>query len=140
MTLVVKFRKQWRYRCMEWMLSAGLTGWGLIVLQPYDLFSRPYYAPFRNIAPEWAWGWSCFLVGLMRLMVLFINGSWPTGSPRLRFVGSCVGLAVWSLMMYGTTNRVPVLPGSATYAMVFIMEAIACSFIWQDIKASGNAR
>lgn len=131
--LIVRFRETFRERQMEWCLTGGAAGWGLILLQPAPVFTRPFYATLAQIAPEAAWGWGMFLVGLWGLVVLFINGSWHR-TPAWRQFASIARLAAWSGLLFGALAYERQVPGAALYAMIFVMEALALNNAAKDGK------
>lgn len=137
--LIVRFRQTFRERAMEWLVSAGLTGWGLIVIESPGLFARPYFAALAQIWPQWAWGWAAFMIGLMRLAVLFINGAWRR-TPMFRQIGCGFGLLVWSCLLFGALSVDYRAPGAATYATLFLMDAVSLSFAAADGRAMRNGR
>lgn len=129
--LIVRFRQTFRERAMEWLVSAGLTGWGLIVIESPRLFDLPYFDALRQIMGQQAWGWLAFLIGTMRLVVLFINGAWRR-TPMFRQLGAIFGLLVWSCLLFGALSLNYHAPGASTYATLFLMDAVSLSFAAAD--------
>lgn len=137
--LIVRFRETFRERQMEWALTAGSTGWGAIILQPAAAFERPFYAPLARIAPECVWGWSMFMVGVLGLVVLFINGAWRR-TPFFRQIASVSRMVAWSGLMFGTLSVDWQSAASAIYGMILAMEAMALSNATADGQRYGSGR
>lgn len=138
--LIVRLRQTWRARSMEWLLAAGLLGWGLIVVQSPIAFTKPYFLPLARIAPGPVWGAAAILIGLMRLGALFVNGSMPKGTPILRQFGCGFGITIWSCMLFGALSQEWHAPGSAIYAMIFAMDTLSLSFAAADGRAAAHGR
>ena len=132
--ILLKLHQTWRQRCMEWMLSAGLTGWGGILLLPDAEFAHnTYYQPLANIASENVWGLAALVIGAGRLTLLYINGSWRK-SPGWRQVGSIFGLTVWSGLLFGSIVQPKATPISAISVMILLMEYFSLTFAMDDAR------
>lgn len=129
--LVLRFRQTFRERCAEWVMALILMGWGLQVLQPFPLFNRPFFALLASVGPEWAWGWAAFMIGIGRLIFLFINGAWRA-SPGLRQLGCIFGMMVWLALGIGGLSIDYGSPSWAPYFGLFVLDALSLSFAAQD--------
>lgn len=124
--LIVRMRKHFRERQMEWALAGMATGWGAILLSSPQTFDRPFYAPLRRMAPAAAWGWGIFGIGLLGLLVLFINGAWRR-TPLFRQI-SCGGRSLaWAGLLFGCLSVEWQTPAAMVYAMILAMELMAMS-------------
>lgn len=126
-------------------MAVILMAWGWQVLQPYPLFSRPFFHLLASVAPEGVWGWSAFLIGLGRIIVLFINGAWRR-SPALRQIGCGFGLMLWLALAMGAASLDYGSPGWAPYAGLFALDVLSLGFAAQDgrryrtVGATGHGR
>ncbi len=97
-------------RALEWMFAALMVIWGLYVLAPIDTFRGAQYALMLDIAPEPVWGAFSLSIGFVRLVVLWINGSWRRSS-AIRMGSSIVGVMWWIalgfLLVSGPEHNVP---------------------------------
>lgn len=137
--LIVRFRDTFRERMPEWGTSVAQTIWGLIVLQPQPLFNRPFFAPLARIAPEEAWGWASFLIGLMSLVVLFINGAWWR-TPLFRQFGCGFRIALWGGLCWGALSVEWGSPAIAYLSLLFIMDTVSLSFAASDGRRAVEKR
>jgi hypothetical protein len=133
--LIVRFRQTFRERASEWVLSIILAFWGFTVVQAPGLFERPFYAALAHAGPQWIWGWSAFFVGLLRLLVLFINGAWRR-TPMFRQCGAAGGMLVWIMLMMGSLSIEWRSPAIATYLGLFMLDALNLSFASRDAVTS----
>ena len=137
--LIVRFRETFRERMPEWGCAAAQTVWGLIVLQPEPLFNRPFFAPLARIASEEAWGWSAFLIGIMSLTVLLINGAWWR-TPVFRQIGCIFRIALWAGLAVGALSVEWGSPAIAYLALLFVMDTASLSFAAQDAQRASSRR
>lgn len=99
--LLVRARRLFRHRKLEWLVSYVLLGWGVALLSADHTFSSlPSYAHLERWAPQAAWAWFCILTGGARVATLLINGQWARGY-WLRVVGAVVGFNFWAGITIG---------------------------------------
>lgn len=126
-------------RASEWALAGMMMIWGIIVLQPGDLFAKmPAYAYMHWIAPEQAWGMATISVGAVRLMALVINGTfldtwWGKWSPWVRCILSFASCFLWFAISFGLIGSHVLSTGLATYPFLFALDA------WNCRRAAGDA-
>ncbi len=142
--LVVRLQQHFRERQVDWSLAAMATGWGAIAISSPITFDRPFYIPLKRMFEPWVWGWGMFGLGLMGLVVLFINGAWRR-TPALRQISSGGRMLAWSGMLFGALSVEWQSPGAVVYAVILAMEAMAFSNATADgqrIKSGtiGNGR
>lgn len=137
--IIVRFKATFRERAAEWICSVILMCWGFQVLQPYPLFNRPFFKLLADIAPEAFWGWSAFLIGLGRVVVLLINGAWRR-SPFLRQCGCAFGLMVWLALFLGAGALDYGSPGWAPYLGLFSLDVLSLSFAAADGASYASRR
>jgi hypothetical protein len=124
--LIVRFRQTFRERQIEWALATGATGWGAILIQNQDVFERPFYQPLERMFPAAVWGWGMFSLGLLGLVVLFINGAWRR-TPFFRQVSSGGRMIAWAGLLFSALSVDWQTPGAMIYAMILLMEIMAQS-------------
>lgn len=92
-------------RLSEWHLSFAMFLSGLVFLF-WDSFHIPAFEAVNRVAPDWVWGFSMIILGVTRIVVLYINGAWSR-SPHLRSVLAAISSIVWmglltSLLAFST--------------------------------------
>lgn len=82
----------------EWMTSAAILAVGVILAMPGDTMRFSEWWSMRDFGlrePELVL--FCTLVGALRCVVLYINGSWHR-TPILRGIGATIGVCFFGLM------------------------------------------
>lgn len=137
--LIVRFRQTFRERSCEWVLRLILAMWGYSVIQSPGLFDRPYYAGLASAAPQMVWGWASFSIGMLGMVVLFINGAW-TRTPMLRQVAAGFGMIIWVMLMMGALSVEWRSPAFATYCGLFLLDALNMSYAARDGANNASPR
>ncbi|MDX6806291.1 hypothetical protein [Terrihabitans rhizophilus] len=137
MLVIRNIAKHFPARAPEWVTSVGLASWGMSLLGPEPVFSASVYmAGMADIMSEMKWGWLAVAVGFIRLVALFVNGTYDgfRHSPFLRastgFVACFVWTSVWIGLLASPTGRI-------AYAMILAIEIIN---VWRAISDMGEAR
>ena len=95
------FRATFEARMSEWALSISIVLWGLIVLnEPGRFADSRAYSDFLHLMPQNAWGLGAFLIGSLRLIVLFFNGLLRR-SPHLRAFTAFLSCFLWIQISLG---------------------------------------
>lgn len=124
--LIVRLQQHFRQRQMEWALAAMSTGWGAILMRNPATFDRAFYLPLKRMFPAEAWGSGMFALGLMGIVVLFINGAWRR-TPLFRQVSSSGRMLAWAGLFYGCLSVEWQTPAAMIYAGILAMELMALS-------------
>jgi hypothetical protein len=115
-------RETFPVRASEWALSVMIFNWGVVLLLNDNLFSiSPSYNTFSSMMPEQAWGLVCLLVGLMRILFLFINGLWRR-SPHLRLIGAFAACFFWFQITAGFIYSGTWSTGLAIYPVLLLLD------------------
>lgn len=120
-------------RAVEWLVTGLLTSWGAaVILQPGMFETNPAFLHMAKIAPQEAWGLYAFVVGALRAMALFINGSWQR-TPIVRIIAAFASAFIWTQVLLGISNS-PV----PTTAWAFFPWFIAADF-YSAFRAGADA-
>lgn len=117
-------QKHFAARRSEWALAFGLTGWGYVVAKPSILFTTvPAYSYMAQMASEATWGRGALIIGMLRILALIINGTFPGTiygeySPAVRGVFSFASCFVWASITIGLFASTADAPGSFIYLFV----------------------
>lgn len=127
-------------RASEWIMSGVLITWGIILLGPNNVFaSSPAWAEMSYVATENTWGLFAVSIGMMRLLALFINGTFPRTwygkiSPKVRAFMSALSVLVLvsiSIGLYSATGLETT--GLAVYPWLAVLD------FWNVLRASSDA-
>lgn len=75
---------------------------GVLFLASPSTLDLPPYEVVSRIATPFTWGVILTLVGMARLLVLYINGAWSK-SPHLRWLLASASAVIWAFMFAGLT-------------------------------------
>lgn len=135
--ILVRFARTFRERAPEWVLAFIEAGWGFTLLMPGDSFNRPFFRPLAAIAQEQTWGVIMFAMGIIRIAALYVNGS-RKETPRIRQIGSFLGMSLWSLLLWGAMSVDWLSPAIFVYSGLFALEAIMFSYSAADAARVGT--
>lgn len=108
--IIRSLRQHFPARKTEWLNSGFLICWGVYVMLHPELFTDPNsaklwsgmlaVAEYTGIYPALFWGGGAFIVGMLRSVALFINGSW-TRTPLIRLIASFGSMLIISQIIIG---------------------------------------
>lgn len=102
--VILELKKHFPPRAIEWLIGVILVSWGITVILTPGLFTQNHaYLGLLAMAPQERWGLYALGVGLVRVLALFINGSW-TRTPVIRLVCSFFSAFVWTQVFLGLLN------------------------------------
>lgn len=108
-------------RASEWALTGVIISMSLVFLLNEEMFRRNSFEGLRNIFDN-RYGWAAILavVGLSRLTVLVVNGSyWRT--PHFRSLMAFISAGIWFLFWAGFVRDGSVM--SAIAPWIFFLDA-----------------
>lgn len=109
-------------RFTEWLGAAPLLGVGYVLwAQPEAIYNAASFAALATWATAMAWACMLLTCGNMRLVALFVNGTFKQfrHSPTIRFVASVVSFAFWTLFTIGTVSAWKNAGGSPTAIVAY---------------------
>lgn len=134
--ITVRFKDTFRDRLPEWVSSACLLLWGLLILNlSTETWSTEYVSILGTLAAQKTWGMAAVALGVLRLVALGINGAWrPTA--HIRALGAIGGIVVWSgiIISYLTLSWDP--PTLATKGAMLVFDMYALWFAAGDAKVA----
>lgn len=109
-------------RFTEWLGAAPLLGVGYVLYaQPEVLSSTASFTTLARWAQVGTWSNVLMACALMRLIALFVNGTFRgfTHSPTIRFTASCVASMFWMLFTVGVYSAWREAGGSPTAPIIY---------------------
>ena len=129
-------KEHFKNRFSEWIVGIALLVWGVIVTFNTDLFANTtVFYNMQRIAPQPVWGAAAIFIGAVRLVFLFINGSWRR-SAHLRAAGSALSACLWAAIWGSYLNVDNVLPNLATIGALLALDFYSLWFAAEDAKHS----
>lgn len=124
-------------RSPEWVTGVGLSLWGASLIGPDQVFARPGFANLAALADETTWGFVALTVGIVRILALFVNGSFEgfQYSPHLRALTGFISCFVWTSIWIGLVTSSPT--GRIVYLMLLAIEIIN---VWRALGDMGAQR
>ena len=95
-------------RSVEWLLAGLMLAWGIGLMLPGEALALPQYRLLLVIAPEPVWAAWSVSVGSVRIIALYINGSYFR-TPLIRVVCAIMGLIWW--LVLGFLVKLSIEPG-----------------------------
>lgn len=93
--MLVSLHDHFPIRVTDWLLSAILFCWGLTLFSIHPtVWDLPIYDGLNDIAAQNTWASVATVIGLARLVALFINGT-VRRSPHLRLIGAVLSGLIW---------------------------------------------
>lgn len=142
--IVLRLKQTFPLRIAEWLMAAVILSWGLVLIQPDDVFGRnPALARLGEYFPQIVWAYACLIIGITRLLALGINGAWRN-SPHLRAACAFVSCFLWLQISLGVIQVGITNTGVAVYPWFMLLD-IYCVFRAavdariSDDKARGRA-
>jgi hypothetical protein len=134
MILVKTKGYSFRERAPEWILSAGLLVYGLMLALNPTLYETSFYAPLLRVMSQESWTISTVFIAVFRLLALAVNGAWrPTA--HFRALGAVGGVIIWSsLFIISVTNAQARAPGIGTFGMLLAFDFLALWWAAGDAK------
>lgn len=99
--MVVDLGRHFAVRASEWALAGMAAGYGVALLWPGDTFGlSPAYSFMGALATEETWGLAALTIGLIRLVALFVNGTYRR-SPYIRAGTAFLCVGLWTAIALG---------------------------------------
>lgn len=136
MLIIRKLHQEFPRRVVEWGMSYILLSWGAVVLMTpgqFEAATSGAYEGWASIAPQHAWGFGAFSVGMSRLASLYVNGA-HVRSPVARTFCGFLSMFFWFMIVVGLLKGSgPIQTGLAVYPWLMVADAYAV------YTASGDA-
>lgn len=99
--MLVRLSDHLPLRITEWLVSGILLTWGVYCLNaPASIWDDPVNWQIAEFGSQGFWGSYAFVLGLVRMAALFINGALRR-SPHARAIGAFLSLLIWVQMTLG---------------------------------------
>lgn len=132
-----------RVRALEWGLAAVLITCALILAQPAATFDNPAFHQLARITlpgigAETLWTWACLVIGVARLLALYVNGAWVP-SPWVRLACSLLSALFWTQLVLGLVG-VPTVPlGLGIFPWFVVADLYSAMRAGQDARLTKEA-
>lgn len=139
--VVIRIVHRAQTRLVEWLAGFQTMFLGLVLFHPGDTFgTSPSFQLFRSIASEDHWAVFLFLLGVVRIGGLIVNGSRQEITPTIRALGAIVGFFVFFGFTFGFAasyfiNDIAPTTGLAMYGPAAVAELAAIVYSMRDAKA-----
>lgn len=134
-TVWIRIKHRFGARLSEWALACHMVLFGYILLIGEGIFQQPAWLGFAQRIDQSTLGWFMFLLGVLRLGGLAVNGARKHVTPYIRIVSAAFGFLIFSLITAGFTMGFP-----ATALSVYPVFAIVELFnIYRASSDAGEA-
>ena len=119
-------RHRFQLRVPDWFAGAVIFSFGLCLLRWPDMFVtyHAFYALLGEIASAETWGVLCVTIGVLRLVALTINGTFPKfrWSPHIRFLMALASCFFWFQITLALLVSHMATTGLAVYPHLFLFD------------------
>lgn len=134
--MLVRFHHKFTTRATEWLFATFLVGWALLLFAVPSMFEGPVAAQFIALKATFnqqTWAFGCAVVGLTRLVALYINGS-RRSTPYVRMLFAFLSCFFWYQISLGLfVSGIPTT-GWAIYPVILLFE------MYNVFRAASDAR
>lgn len=139
--VIASISHHWPARKMEWVLGGMVLAWGLYTLSHPEMFysvsgTGRVFSGLVMLTPSWAepfrfWGWMASVVGLIRLMALYVNGA-HVRTPVVRVVTAFLTMFVFAQIAIGFWQSGVANTGIVIYSGLVVADIISAYAAGQD--------
>lgn len=135
--IVLKLQDHFPMRVTDWLLASILCTWGIAALwiDP-TTWNQPIYSGL-NYFPREVWAAVGIIIGISRLIALFINGALRR-TPHVRAVGAFLSCWVWWWLALGMLTAHQISFGIGVYPWLLIAEVYNVYRAASDARLSDN--
>lgn len=128
-----------RNRVFEWCSSCALFGDGLLFTLSPRSIQESSFAPILDTFSVSAIAFMFLVTGLLRILALWHNGTWPIIGPTIRIIGAIIGAVTWSAMGFALLVQVfeverAMSPGVPVYVALFLAELYSARRAAADVR------
>lgn len=134
-SVTLRFGEHFRIRRSEWLLACCMVALGLAYLLSPGMFESPYFSTMASIMPQKAWGTVVLSTGIMRLVMLWINGSWHV-SPYFRAAGCILAGFLWLVLFVSFATSDGLVQSVGLWLTFFAFDCCAAHDAAADARAS----
>lgn len=120
----IRIQHRFSPRKTEWIWAVFMAGWGVSLLLPTQTFAQDSFAFFRQIFTENFLGWSMVLVGMARIVGLFVNGARKHVTPWIRVTSAGIGFIVFGGINYCFLSSGVISTWVAIYPLLMLVEIL----------------
>jgi hypothetical protein len=118
-----------RDRLFEWVMTFAMLGLGIQIAIWPNAIGASSFRLILSVVTAHNMALVFILFGLLRIVALFANGSWPVHGPRLRAMGAGTAALMWgqmfvALLLVAPLNGTP-SPGIPVYFALTLGELIS---------------
>lgn len=134
--MLISLHEQFPIRITDWLLSAIMLSWGLALFAVSPgVWALPTFSGLSTIANQTAWATIATVIGLARIVALFINGT-VRRSPHARAFGAFLSIFIWVQLGLGVVFGDQVGPGIAIFPWLALADMLNVYRACTDAKAS----
>lgn len=118
-------------RKLEWVMTGLMIHLGLLLVDPSeDVFEKSAaFSELARYASETSWGLIFLTFGIVRLIVLILNGTHIKQSSEIRLVLSAISFLILCMWIWGILDSGAAVTGAITYKWLAVGEL---ANVWQS--------
>ena len=135
--MIIRFNHKFTPRQCEWLFAIMLVGWAVVLFAFPSIFKAPgsaaQFAMLDRMFGQVAVAFSCGIMGVVRLIALWINGKSP-GTPYVRMFMAFFSCFFWWNISLGLLLSGVPTTGWAVYPAILVFEMV------NVLRAASDAR
>lgn len=137
--IIVKLSDHFPLRVADWLLAGIMTTIGVTIwnLSPEIWAAGPLQGLSQCFFGQAAWGTIIFMIGVVRINALFINGALRR-SPHVRAIGAALSAFIWCRIALGMFATDSVQIGIGIFPWLLIAEMYNVHRAMRDARLSDN--
>jgi hypothetical protein len=140
--------KHFPARALEYYGALVMLPWGIYVYTHPALFTDPrisaVFAGMAEIAwfapPNLSWGLTAVVIAMIRLTALWINGTRPVATPRIRLAASFLSAFVWTQVFVGMMKSDVPNTGLVLYTSLIAADIYSAFRATRDVVLTSRER
>lgn len=131
----IQLKKHFEARLSEWFNAFMLSAWGAFLILVPGVFTGPtsiVFSGMADFARQEVWGFAAFVIGVIRVVALFINGRWGL-TPFVRLGTSFLSVFMWFWVCVGLYRSSLLQPGLIVYPGLMLLD------MYSSFRAASDA-
>ncbi len=130
--------KHCKNRLFEWAMTAALLGMGIVQVAFPQSVAQSKFQFMLEVVGAGSLTAFCIVVGSLRAVALYLNGSWPVWGARVRMIAAIGSATVWMQMGLSLTYM-QIIAGAPPSPSSPLLFALVFAELYSTYRAGADA-